>query len=133
MNHLVAVYGSLKRGHFNHDLIEDAKFVGDDWLFDFTLYTLGPFPAIKRHKSDGVLVEIYEVTSHQLHLLDQLEGFNSKSPEKSFYLRVAIESSYGSAWVYEYNREVKKETRIESGNWCSADNNPRGLNHESDT
>ena len=115
--HLVAVYGSLKRGHFNHDLLYGAEFVGEDFLFDFTLYDLGPFPAIKRGESDGVIVEIYRVTTQQLHRLDQLEGFNAEEPDKSFYLRVEVESSYGSVWVYEFNREVEPHKVILSGNW----------------
>ena len=115
--HLVAVYGSLKRGHINHDLIENAKFIGEDYLFDYTLYDLGPFPAVKRCPSDGVLVEIYRVTTRQLHRLDQLEGYNPDEPHKSFYLRVEVESSYGTVWVYEYNREVEPDKVIISGNW----------------
>ena len=116
--HLVAVYGSLKRGHFNHDLLEDAEYLGEDFLFDYTLYDLGAFPAIKKGESDGVIVEIYRVTTQQLHRLDQLEGFNAEEPHKSFYLRVEVESSYGDVWVYEFNREVEPHKVIVSGNWC---------------
>ena len=121
LEHLVAVYGSLKRGHFNHDLLQGTEFVGEDWLFDFTLYDLGPFPAVKRHTSEGVLVEIYRVTTQQLQRLDQLEGFDSKEPHKSFYLRVEVESSYGPVWVYEYNREVEPQCLIGTGNWNPTD------------
>ena len=117
LEHLVAVYGSLKRGHFNHDLLSGAEFVGEDWLFEFTLYDLGPFPAVKRYPSDGVLVEVYRITTLQLHRLDQLEGFDSEEPHKSFYLRVEVESSFGPVWVYEYNREIEPHLVINNGNW----------------
>ena len=117
LEHLVAVYGSLKRGYFNHDLLHGAEFVGEDWLFDFSLYDLGPFPAVISHPSEGVLVEVYRITTHQLHRLDQLEGFDSVEPQKSFYLRVEVGSSYGPVWVYEYNREVEPHRLIGTGNW----------------
>ncbi|QEW05905.1 gamma-glutamylcyclotransferase family protein [Nitrincola iocasae] len=101
MEHLVAVYGSLKQGHFNHDLLKGSEFVGEDRLFEFTLYDLGLFPAIKRGGSESVLVEIYRVSTEQLHRLDKLEGYNQGEPHKSLYLRIEVESSFGSVWVYE--------------------------------
>lgn len=118
MEHLVAVYGSLKRGHFNHDLLHGAELVGEERLIEFTLYDLGPFPAVKRHPSKGVFVEIYRVTTQQLHRLDQLEGFNADAPHKSFYIRVAVECNIGSVWVYEFNQDVEPQRMIATGNWC---------------
>ena len=35
MTHLVAVYGSLRRGFSNHTLIEGSLFIGEDWLLSY--------------------------------------------------------------------------------------------------
>jgi gamma-glutamylcyclotransferase (GGCT)/AIG2-like uncharacterized protein YtfP len=120
---LVAVYGTLKEGCSNHELLDDAEFIGEDWLFDFTLYDLGPYPAIKRGNSDGVFVEVYRITKSQLYRLDQLEGYFYSRPEESLYIRVKTESSYGDSWIYLYNKDVDQKRIITSGYWKYKDIN----------
>ncbi|QSP96378.1 gamma-glutamylcyclotransferase [Marinobacter salinisoli] len=117
MDHLVAVYGTLKRGHYNSHLLEDAVFLGEDTLTALTLYDLGAFPGALLHPSSGVQVEVYSVTRGILWQLDALEVFLPDAPEQSLYLREQLPTRHGTAWTYIYNRPVENHQRIVSGLW----------------
>lgn len=117
MTHLVAVYGSLRKGFYNHGLIAGSEYLGDDRLSNLTLYNLGPYPGVKVQNSQGVLVEVYSVTDKTLAELDKLEDFFPDRPQHSQYLRIANASIYGTVWVYIYNRPVESEALIPSGVW----------------
>lgn len=76
MKHTVFVYGSLKRVHYNHDLLGNSKFLGTVTTRDkYSMYSLGCFPAIKKD-SNGLPVvgELYSVSDEVLKTLDMLEG-----------------------------------------------------------
>lgn len=115
--HKVAVYGTLKRGGSNHGFLRGARYLGTDRLVSIALYDLGPYPAARLEKSQGVDVEIYAVTPRSLSLLDQLEQHMPQAPEHSVYDRAALETRHGTAWVYLYNRPVKGYRRITRGGW----------------
>lgn len=115
--HRVAVYGTLKRGRSNHGLLRGARYVGTDRLVSIALYDLGPYPAARLETSQGIEVEIYAVTPHGLSELDQLEEHFPQAPERSVYDRKALETRYGTAWVYLYNLPVKGCPRIAQGSW----------------
>lgn len=116
MKNRVAVYGSLRKGFYNHHIIEGSIFLGEDWIFEINLYDLGPYPGALMEQSDGVLVEVYEVSDQCLLRLDELEGF-LENDQNSLYRRIPIESSYGSVWIYIYNQAVDPNELIESGIW----------------
>ena len=73
--HLIAVYGTLKRGMWNHHYLVTSKFVkmahtGSGYaLFVESL----PF-LVKREDGRGCFVEIFEVSEDVLKDLDSLEG-----------------------------------------------------------
>lgn len=117
MHHQVAVYGTLKRGGSNSHLLRGATFVGEDWLTGLTLYNLGPYPGAVARASKGVKVEVFEVDDRTLAALDELEDFFPDSPEASLYLRRAMKTQFGTAWVYIYNRPVSGHRVMTSGNW----------------
>lgn len=56
----IAVYGSLKRGKYNHTLIENCTFLGDTTIKG-TLYSLGSYPAIIEDGDNEYPAEVYEV------------------------------------------------------------------------
>lgn len=75
--HVVAVYGTLKKGLRNHYLLEGAKFLGEDTTTDkfIMLQIGGSYPAIIPHeKGNTVTVEIYEVNTETMMNLHELEG-----------------------------------------------------------
>ncbi|MBZ2167386.1 gamma-glutamylcyclotransferase [Marinobacter sp. F4216] len=117
MEHLVAVYGTLKRGFFNSHLLEDSAFIGEDTLRALTLFDLGAFPGALLHPSAGVLVEVFSINEHTLRQLDILEAFVPEAPESSLYLRQKLPTRHGLAWTYIYNGKVEPHQIIASGIW----------------
>lgn len=113
----VAVYGTLKRGLSNHYLLQDARYMGRDCLTAITLYDLGPYPGAKIQTSEGIIIEVFEVTQMQLAALDALEEYNTHAPEQGMYNRVQLKTRYGSAWVYIYNLEVEGLPAQRRGSW----------------
>ena len=117
MKHLVAVYGTLKRGRNNSHILRGARFVGTDWMPELSLYHLGPYPGAIEEPSPGARVEVYAVTDTMLKTLDELEDFFPERPQSSLYIRQTMDTRHGSAWVYIYNRPVKTIQRLRSGSW----------------
>jgi len=114
--HLVAVYGSLRKGMINHSYLKDANAVhrGDFWTPPgYDMYDLYTFPAVVIPGNRSVFLEVYKVES--LKELDVLEG----SPE--FYSRKLIDTPYGKAWLYYMTDEKLPDTAalIPEGDWVS--------------
>lgn len=114
---LVAVYGTLKRGMTNHRLLEEARYVGSDLLTSITLYDLGDYPAALLESSEGIQVEVYEVSDAQIADLDRLEEIDPRNPDAGLYSRCICQTRHGNAWIYIYNRAVDGRARIDNGSW----------------
>jgi gamma-glutamylcyclotransferase (GGCT)/AIG2-like uncharacterized protein YtfP len=70
-------YGTLKRGHRNHRLIADQRFLGGATTEPrYRLYDLGPYPGLVRDDAAGLAVagELWEVSERCLGELDDFEG-----------------------------------------------------------
>lgn len=114
---IVAVYGSLKSGFYNHRFLEadDTTFLADAQVDGFTMYSLGSYPMIV--KGNGVVsVELYEVSRETFARLDRLEGF------PTFYGRSVVTAETihcpVEAWIYFGKPEqVKGRKRVSSGIW----------------
>lgn len=113
--HLVAVYGSLKRGFGNHQLLTDAEFLGEDTIGGWRMLHLGGFPGIIDGNSEEIiLIEAYKVSDDEFTRLDSLEGY------PSFYNRKQVSTSFGDAWIYFLNDQeyyAKQNTVVKSGVW----------------
>jgi len=117
---IVAVYGSLRKGFGNNRLLETADFVSDGiTLKEFTMHSLGGFPAIIEGGDHGVTVEMYEVDSTTFKRLDGLEGY------PDFYNRqqTLVDCGGGrqvSAWIYymeEGSRFIDNSPVVYSNDW----------------
>lgn len=110
----VFVYGTLKRGHGNHRVLErgGARFVGPDRIAG-TMHDYGAFPVVTLAGAGSVHGEVYEVTAETLQRLDILEG------TPTFYQRTRVRMSTGSeAWVYVMDSARLVDTRrVPSGRW----------------
>jgi len=115
--HLLAVYGTLKRGLHNAHWMRGARFVGTDELSNIVLHDLGPYPGACLCDSDGVTVEVYAVSDAKLHHIDLLEEYNADDPARGLYDRVLLPTRFGDAWVYVYNRSVEGCPVIRRGGW----------------
>lgn len=101
-DHVIAVYGTLKSGHGNHDrLMDKAKFLGTGETFTkYPMVVSGiPYLINRAGKGHHVKVEVYRVTTKELRSLDGLEG------HPHWYVRtpLTIKMHQGSsltAWVY---------------------------------
>ncbi|XOZ32413.1 gamma-glutamylcyclotransferase family protein [Halomonadaceae bacterium KBTZ08] len=113
----IAVYGTLKRGYRNHQLLMRARFLGTDHLSTIVLHDLGPCPGAVERPSAGVLVEVYEVDERTFARVDALEGYNPQAPEHGDYTRRRMATRFGPAWVYFYNGSVRGCRRITRGAW----------------
>lgn len=82
---LVAVYGTLKKGHRNHGFLDGAKFVKKSHTGDGYALFVDELPyLVKRDDGKGCEVEIYSITDQILEGLDYLEG------HPVFYERVVL-------------------------------------------
>lgn len=122
--HFVFVYGSLKSGFGNHDLIRHGNgvFIGEAVTVDSDLDMLSmtAFPAVFRGGEYQIAGEVYAVGNACLASLDRLEG------NGHFYTReelpVKVHNRFGlgmtnftvPAWIYM----VDAPSEIESG-WRS--------------
>lgn len=119
--HYVFCYGTLKRGHGNHRIIANARFVGQAVTEPrFTMLGLGGFPGIVDGGETPISGELYEVTDDtMMERLDRLEGhpgFYCRTP-----IRVRLDGSddYIDAEAYLLPPSwLERNTRtISSGIW----------------
>lgn len=111
---LVAVYGTLRVGGYNHCVMDSAggDFIGSFWTHrDFAMYDLGSFPAVALKGSSSIFVEIYNVVN--LDPIDRLEGY------PHLYQRAKVETPWGQAWIYHMDRRdiSPQQNLVPSGNW----------------
>jgi len=75
---LVFIYGTLKRGCFNHDLIKKEDFICEvETSYKYPMYQLGqPFPYLQNTPGMGEFIqgELYEINSASMPQLDFFEG-----------------------------------------------------------
>lgn len=89
----VFVYGTLKRGHENHALLQDSKFIGKSFVQNHTLYgSVIPFAV----ENEGTYIsgEVYEIDDLTERNLDELEGY------PDWYGKKMVETKYGRAIMY---------------------------------
>jgi len=118
-NHLVAVYGTLRKGFHNNYLLGDSKFLGEaEGDFGSVMFSCGGFPKLDLGKDLGlprVKVEIYEVTPGILeNNLDRLEGY------PDWYDRSVMPFDIGTdevvrAWIY--HQDVEGLPVVHSNDW----------------
>jgi gamma-glutamylaminecyclotransferase len=113
LNHKVFVYGSLRRFGALNFYLSDSQFLGDTKTGkEFTLFSLGPFPALVKTGDTAVIGELYEVSDATLAQLDRAEG------HPDFYVRTRILLDDGSE-VYAYLLPVVPTgcEVVQSGDW----------------
>ena len=72
----IAVYGSLKKGFYNHSILQGvSEFLGEGVEKGFELYSLGAYPCAVNtgRKEDKIQVEYYLVDEKTFARLDGME------------------------------------------------------------
>ncbi len=91
----VIVYGSLKKGFYNHKLLKDegAIFI-DNFISEpiYSMYSLGWYPAVVEGGDTPIFGEVYEIGDFTK--LDKLEG------HPKWYRRELIKTHVGDSWMY---------------------------------
>ncbi|MDP9371083.1 MAG: gamma-glutamylcyclotransferase [Chloroflexota bacterium] len=119
------VYGTLKRGRFNHPLLAPYARAVEPASIRGELYDVGLYPALVAGEGTvrGELVRLAAPDlSRVLTILDWLEDYRPGDEERSMYLRRVIEvhTANGArerAYAYFYNRDVASLPRIAGGEW----------------
>ncbi|MGV3344761.1 gamma-glutamylcyclotransferase [Enterobacteriaceae bacterium LUAb1] len=106
----IMVYGSLRRKQGNSHWMTDAQWLGNTYIEGYELYDLGHYPGVIAGEGK-VLCEVYRIDAA---ILCELDALRTKGGE---YQRKLMQTPYGSAWIYLYQRPVAGFQRIVSGDW----------------
>lgn len=106
----IFVYGSLRQKQGNSHWMTNAQLLGDYRIDNYQLYSLGHYPGAVPGNG-AVYGEVYRIDNATLAELDALRTRGGE------YARQLIQTPYGSAWMYVYQRPVDGSTLIESGDW----------------
>ena len=111
---LVFVYGTLRRGHGNHVLLEKSRLVDVGFTENkYAMYATGiPFVNDEEEIS-RIFGEVYEVSPSRLKLLDTLEGHPGWYERKK--VTILGNAKNHKAWLY-FNND-KSGRLIESGDY----------------
>lgn len=100
--HLVAVYGTLKKGHGNYYRhLTESKFIGKGVTKDKYPLIVDGLPYLLEEKGKGhhVEVEVYKVDDDTFSDLDALEGHPNWYKRKQVRIRLG-KGSEVTAWIY---------------------------------
>lgn len=114
---LLFVYGTLKRGEKNHNVMEDAIYLGDIQTSpDYLLVDLGPYPGMIEKPLAGSMVqgELFEIPSSLLNKLDKIEG----SPYL-FNLEPISLADGSKAFAYLFKQSILEARMLSDGVWKS--------------
>ena len=116
--HLVACYGSLRRGMSNYQYyLSNSEYKGTFTTEpEYTLHSLSAYPGLKLNGNTSIVMEVYEVDEETLKTLNRLEGYYP-GEKSTFYDRIEIDTPWGKAFTYIYVNELSKESIVESGDW----------------
>lgn len=120
MRHLVAVYGSLKKGFYNHrGLGEDAEFLGRG-IVNGVMYSNGSYPKLYHPTgkdggsfdddlSENHEIEVYRITDARFQGIESME-------HGAGYISETIETEWGPATIYF----VPHKNFYEGDHWVEA-------------
>lgn len=112
MSLLLFVYGSLKRGGCYHTHLERAEYLGAHVCAPrYTMLDLGQYPGVIEHGHTAIRGEVYRVDAGTLDRVDLLEDIPNS------YRRRLIDTGFGRAWIYLYQRYRGDEPVVSSGIW----------------
>lgn len=108
------VYGTLKKGHGNHSLLDGSHFLGElkMWM-PFEMYDLGLFPALccSRGNLCWIEGEVYQVSDTVMDCVDVLEGY------PDLYEKTTLNTKFGDTTLYYFNNKENCSVIIPDGKW----------------
>lgn len=109
----IFVYGSLRHKQGNSHWMTNAQLLGDFSIDNYQLYSLATICAQFRGTEQYTVKFIVLTTPRWPNLMPCAPGGE--------YARQLIQTPYGSAWMYVYQRPVDGLKLIESGDWLDRD------------
>lgn len=116
-NHIIFVYGTLKKGFRLNDVLEHSIYKGEATLQNYMMFSLGAFPAISYNQNSTVYGEIYIVDNRTLNMLDGIES------EGDLYSRIIVNVIANdilfkaNTYVIKNKIFLNKNLTIPSGKW----------------
>lgn len=108
---LVFVYGTLKKGHHNHHIVQNTNYIGKAHTLKpaYQMYSLGPFPGVV--SGDKVIYgEVYMVDPNVMRNLDKLEAhpimYQRTLVDIGIYGDKKGEEITSKAWMYIYKGDT---------------------------
>jgi len=124
---LYAVYGTLRRGHGNHNYYlsgDKAEYLGTMQTDgSYTMFSMGGFPGVARGGTTPITVEIYRVTDESvMRRVNGLEGYSGvRGSDANWYDTTDIQTEWGLANMFTQDSLLGNPRyaarRIESGDW----------------
>jgi gamma-glutamylcyclotransferase (GGCT)/AIG2-like uncharacterized protein YtfP len=122
---LLFVYGALRRGFPLHHHLKrmGAEFVAAGKV-QAELFDSGKYPGARKCSKPGKAVEgeVYRLhrTANALKVLDQVEGFSPRTPEKSLFRRATTQVVLPNrerrvAWIYWLNDRASGKRWVPGG------------------
>lgn len=117
----IFVYGTLRRGECNHNLITDTNCLAMAARINGCLMDTGfGYPGLLKEAGE-VIGELYEITEEHLMRLDALEGYLGPGDARNLYNRIKIEVNTDReivmAWTYFYDRESDERSLLKFSDW----------------
>ena len=106
--HLLFVYGTLKRGHFRNSVLSGQTFLGDvSTMPYYRLYDCGSYPAlVEVDRGVSVQGELWRVEPECIRLLDDIEGVDRGLYRRGL-VRLAPPHDQLTVEAYFYCRRVE--------------------------
>ena len=108
----IFVYGTLKSGHGNNLLLDNAKLIETEaYLIDHKMYNVhDAFPAIVpinvgEERTNVILGEVYQVTDSIMDSVNKLEGYPGWYKRKMIVYVDSKGISIGMAYVYYFENK----------------------------
>jgi gamma-glutamylcyclotransferase (GGCT)/AIG2-like uncharacterized protein YtfP len=123
MNKLIAVYGTLRRGFYNHDRFGVlGDYLGCGMLDGFRMHDLGPFPMVRVCPDSKIFVEVYRITEETYNCIDRMERGSGYEA-----IPVTIHGSEtATVWGAPAGREVTKP-EVLHGVWTKEARKPNDV------
>jgi len=99
---LLFVYGTLKKGGWNHYYLKDAEFMGEaETVEKYAMYVSGMIPfVVKNEKISTIKGELYRVNKEILKKVDLLEGHPFGYKREKVKVRLRESGEEKEAWMY---------------------------------
>lgn len=115
------VYGTLKKGFGNHDLLESANFIGEGFTESkYKMLSLGGFPGVVDGTKE-IWGELYQVEN--LNSIDTLEGYPNFYGRERTTIYIPFTDRWKKvklteAWIYKLMDARYAYEEVKTGVWC---------------